>query len=159
MHSAITPISVPNKISLFYNTRNNRCQIWWFKTTLGKAIFNYDNDDDVVLVRPLTRKMKGSGKGSPCWLCPFGNLLKSYSKNQCKIFVCFSFISTQSSFKYIYPHHHLECENMKWHSLSQFTKTQTQPYTFTSIWCLSYTPFSLFYWMEQEPTHRLIWPS
>lgn len=49
---------------------------------MEKAIFNYHNDDDdVVLVRPLSlwhRKQKAAEKGSPCcWLCPFGNLFKS----------------------------------------------------------------------------------
>jgi hypothetical protein len=33
--------------------------------TSWKRALNYGNDDDVVLVRPLTKKTKG-GKSSPC---------------------------------------------------------------------------------------------
>lgn len=48
---------------LFYSIRNNWCQIWWFETPLGKAIFNNDNDDDVAYYLDLwQRKRKAMGE-------------------------------------------------------------------------------------------------
>jgi hypothetical protein len=35
---------------------NGGYEIWWFATLLGKGTLNYGNDDDVVLVRPLTKE-------------------------------------------------------------------------------------------------------
>lgn len=66
--------------TLLYSIRNNWCQIWWFERALGKAILNYDSDDDDVgLVWPLTKKMKDKWENiSPSWLCPFGNLFESH---------------------------------------------------------------------------------
>lgn len=61
--SAIYSNQCPQWNPLFYSIRNNWCQIWWFETPLGKAIFNNDNDDDVAYYLDLwQRKRKAMGE-------------------------------------------------------------------------------------------------
>lgn len=147
---------------LFYSIRNNWCQIWWFETPLGKAIFNYDNDDDVGLVTPLTEKMKKpSGKRYHLVDSVLLETFSSHTSENRRYFffcVCFFFsFSCNLVFSLEFPTTTWSViRNMEWHSLSQNSKfrnktqqTTTQPHPTSVLLLMSHTHhlfncFSLF---------------